>query len=225
MIPLKDANPVLRFPFWIFVIILINAFVFYLELTAVNPESFILKYALIPSLVNFLNFETLAPFISSQFLHAGFLHIISNILFLWVFGNNIEAYLGFLFFPIFYLASGIIAGLTQYVITPNDSIPILGASGAVAGVLGAYLALFPYHKIKTLIFIFFFVTIIDVRAYILLLYWFVIQYFSGVLSIATRSAEEGGIAFLPHVGGFLFGFLISLLFFRRKDFIHFKSYS
>ncbi|MBI2330563.1 rhomboid family intramembrane serine protease [Candidatus Daviesbacteria bacterium] len=207
MIPLKDAYSLSRFPFWVVIIILINTYIFYLELAASSPEFFILQYSLIPAQVNLADVLTLLPFISSQFLHAGFLHIISNMLFLWVFGNNVEVGLGFLLFPIFYLLSGIVAALTQYLITPESSIPMLGASGAVAGVLGAYFALFPKHKIKTLLIIFVFVTIVDIPAYFLLFYWFITQFFSGVASI---NSVDGGIAFLPHIGGFLFGWLFAI---------------
>lgn len=216
MIPLKDSHSILKFPFWIVVIVLTNAFFFYLELTSVNPDQFISQYALIPATVDPSIPETLFPFVSSQFLHAGFLHIISNMIFLWVFGNNVEATLGFAFFPFFYLLSGIAASLTQYLLSPNESIPMLGASGAVAGVLGSYFALFPGHKIKTLIFILIFITIVDIPAYLLLFYWFIIQLFSGVAAV-TLSQSSGGIAFLPHVGGFLFGFVTTLLILPRHS--------
>lgn len=209
MIPLKDNHPVSIFAFWTLALILANAYIFYLELTAGNPDNFISQFALVPSTVNFLNLGTLFPFISSQFLHGGFLHIISNMLFLWVFGRNVEAAFGHLSFPVFYLVSGTVAGLTQYLFAPTDTTPMLGASGAVAGVLGAYLALFPGNKIKTLVFIFIYVTIIDIPAYLLLFYWFITQLFSGVAAISLNQMT-GGIAFLPHIGGFLFGFLTAV---------------
>lgn len=217
MLPLKDTHPRLKFPFWTVLIILINIYVFYLELTAANPEAFILNYSLIPQDVSLSSITSLVPFISSQFLHAGFIHIISNMLFLWVFGDNVEAAFGFLFFPLFYLLSGIAAGLTQYSIEPSGTIPMLGASGAVAGVLGAYFALFPNNKIKTLVFIFIFITVIELPAWILLFYWFITQLLSGVATI-TLTTTTGGIAFLPHVGGFLFGWLSASFFLPRRNF-------
>lgn len=224
MIPLKDAHPLSRFPFWVIVIILVNAYVFYLELTSPSPDRFISEHALIPGQVDFSNINSIFPFITSQFLHGGFIHIISNMLFLWVFGNNIEVSLGFILFPIFYLASGMVAGLTQYLVTPTAAIPMLGASGAIAGVLGAYFALFPNNKIKTLIFIFIFITIIDIPAYFLLFYWFITQFFSGVASISLNQMD-GGIAFLPHIGGFLFGWFIAIPLLSRKNQFRFKLFS
>lgn len=224
MIPLQDTQPLSRFPFWVVLIILINIWVFYLELTSPNPDAFISRYALVLDQVDFSNLNTLSPFLSSQFLHAGFIHIISNLIFLWVFGNNVEVSLGFILFPIFYLASGIAAGLTQYLITPSTSIPVLGASGAIAGVLGAYFALFPGNKIKTLVFIFIFITIIDVPAYFLLFYWFFTQFFSGIASI-SQGPIDGGIAFLPHIGGFLFGWFTAIPLLYRKHNLQFKIFS
>lgn len=216
MLPLKDSQSSGKFPFWTIIIILINIYVFYLELAAPNPESFILKYSLTPADVRISNLVSLFPFITSQFLHGGFIHIISNMLFLWVFGNNVEGAFGFFFFPLFYILAGIAAGLTQYSVDPGGSIPMLGASGAVAGILGAYFALFPNNKIKTMVFIFVFITIIDIPAWILLFYWFATQLFSGVATISLSPAS-GGIAFLPHVGGFLFGWLAATFALSKKS--------
>ncbi len=224
MIPLKDTNALSRFPFWVVAIILVNIYIFYLELTAASPEGFILQYAFIPVLLDLADFRTALPLISSQFLHGGFIHIISNMLFLWVFGNNVEVSLGFFLFPVFYLASGVVAGLAQYLATPTASIPMLGASGAVAGVLGAYFALFPRSRIKTLIFIFFFVTIVDIPAYFLLFFWFITQFFSGLASF-PMSPNEGGIAFLSHVGGFLFGWFSAIPLLARKQHLHYRFFS
>lgn len=224
MIPLKDANALSRFPFWVVAIILVNLYIFYLELTATSPEAFILQYALIPAQLDLADLRTALPLVTSQFLHGGFIHIISNMLFLWVFGNNVEVSLGFFLFPIFYLASGVVAGLAQYLATPTADIPMLGASGAVAGVLGAYFALFPGSKIKTLIFIFFFVTIVDIPAYFLLFYWFATQLFSGLASIPL-SPNEGGVAFLSHVGGFLFGWFAAIPLLYRKQHLHYRFFS
>lgn len=216
MLPLKDSQSSGKFPFWTIIIILINIYVFYLELTAPDSAAFILQYSLTPTYVRISSLVSLLPFITSQFLHGGFIHIISNMLFLWVFGNNVEGAFGFFFFPLFYLLSGIAAGLTQYSVDPGGSIPMLGASGAVAGILGAYFALFPNNKIKTLVFIFIFVTIIDIPAWILLFFWFITQLFNGVATISLNPAT-GGIAFLPHVGGFLFGWLAATFALSKKS--------
>lgn len=215
MIPLKDENPVTTFPFWVIVIILLNAFVFYLELTSPSLDNLITQFAFIPLQLNFFDVSTLKPLLTSQFLHAGFLHIISNMLFLWVFGDNIEAVFGFLLFPVFYLLSGVVAGLTQYFFTPQDTIPMLGASGAVAGILGAYFALFPFSKVKTLVLIFFFITLVDLPAYFLLFFWFIIQFFNGVFSVSAH-INNGGTAFLPHIGGFIFGWLAASILISRR---------
>ncbi len=222
MIPLKDTNRIHKFPIWTILIIFINFFVFYLELTSAIPELFILQFALIPSQVDFGNVQSLFPFVTSQFLHGGFLHIFSNMIFLWVFGNNVEAAFGRVFYPIFYLLSGVAAGLAQYVFIPYDTIPMLGASGAVAGVLGAYFARFPFNRIKTLVFIFIFITIIDMPAFFLLIFWFITQLFSGVASMTLNPAGVGGIAFASHIGGFIFGWLLAVFTLPRRHFIQFK---
>ncbi len=208
MIPLRDSHPSNIFPFWIITIIGINIYVFFLEITSVNPDTFITQYALIPNQIDFSDLKTLWPFITSQFLHGGFLHIISNMLFLWIFGDNIEGRFGFLLFPIFYLASGIAGAFGQYIFITDSAIPMLGASGAIAGVLGAYFALFGHHTIKTLIPIFGFFTVIDVPASVMLFYWFFTQIFSGVASISLTTTDMGGVAFFAHAGGFVFGWLM-----------------
>lgn len=212
MIPLRDSHPTGKFPFWVITIIAANVYVFYLELTSLNPDAFVAQFALIPSLVDFSIPQTLISFITSQFLHGGFIHIISNMLFLWIFGDNVEERLGFLLFPIFYLASGAAGGLAQYFLIPDSTIPMLGASGAIAGVLGAYLALFPRHTVKTLVPVFGFLTVMDIPASVMLLYWFITQLFSGAASITLATAGLGGIAFFAHAGGFAFGWIIGGLF-------------
>ncbi|MEK7617206.1 MAG: rhomboid family intramembrane serine protease [Patescibacteria group bacterium] len=206
MIPLRDSKPAGIFPFWVLAIIALNIYVFYLEITAVNSEVFISLYALIPRLVDLSIPETLIPFITSQFLHGGFIHIISNMLFLWIFGDNVEEKFGFLLFPVFYLAGGVAGGLAQYFFMPDSSIPMLGASGAIAGVLGAYFAWFGHHTVKTLVPIFGFFTVIDVPASVMLFYWFITQLFSGAASIGVQ-ADVGGVAFFAHAGGFAFGWI------------------
>src|SRR5581483_3928974 len=134
MIPLSDTRGSGKFPFWTTAIILINFYIFYLEFTNFNPDGFIAKYALIPAQIDLNNYQTWYPFITSQFLHAGFLHIISNMWFLWIFGGNIEKRFGPILFPIIYLISGSLGGIAQYLVLPDSTVPMLGASGAVAGV-------------------------------------------------------------------------------------------
>ncbi len=209
MIPLSDSHPAGRFPFWVLIIIAINVYVFFLEITSTNPDAFIAQYALIPTLVNFSDFTTLVPFITSQFLHGGFLHIISNILFLWIFGDNVEAKAGFFVFPFFFIISGIIGGLAQYFLMPDSTIPMLGASGAIAGVLGAYFAWFPHHNVKTLVPLFGFFTVINIPASIMLFYWFATQILSSSFTAVSTYQDTGGVAYLAHIGGFVAGFVMA----------------
>lgn len=211
MIPLYDNESLGKFPFWVIVIILINLYVFSNELIAPNSDVYIAQYALIPSLIDFNNLNSLYSFITHQFVHGGFLHIVSNMLFLWVFGRNVEAELSFFSFPALYLTSGILGGLAQYFIFPDSTLPMIGASGAIAGVLGAYFALFSGHTIKTFVPIFFFFTILDIPASIMLFYWFLTQVFHETFSLASTTATEGGIAYVAHIAGFICGWFLSKL--------------
>jgi membrane associated rhomboid family serine protease len=209
MIPIADSVKAKRFPIFNIAIILFTIFVFYLQLT--NPESFTYFYALVPSQINFNDYSTLFPFVSSIFLHGGFLHIISNMLFLWVFGDNVEGHFPPLIYPFVYIGSGIAAAFTQYITNPTSDIPMLGASGAVAGALGAYFVLFPHHKIRTFVPIFGLFTLLNIPAIFMLGYWFVLQILSGAATLGTN-ADVGGVAFWAHVGGFVFGAVLAKIF-------------
>lgn len=188
-------------------IIAVTAYAFFLQLSAPDIDAFVMQYALVPQNVNFADWLTLLPFITSMFLHAGWLHILSNMWFLWIFGDNVEAEVGHVRYLLFYLVCGIAAGLVQYFFNSTGTIPTLGASGAVAGVLGAYLMLYPGHKIDTLIPTFGgFMTQAQIPASIMLIYWFVIQLFSGVGTIGMQ--DVGGVAFWAHVGGFVAGWIL-----------------
>jgi len=210
MFPLSDSIPARRFPVINILLIAATTFVFIQQLTSVNELEFIRSFALIPSLVNFEALDTLVPFVTAIFLHGGFLHIISNMWFLWVFGDNVEGHLGFILFPILYFLAGIVGNIAQYIVMPNSSIPMLGASGAVAGVLGAYYILFKDAKIKTLIPFFGFFTTAEIPAPFMLGYWFVLQVFSGAVSLPF-SGDSGGVAFWAHVGGFVTGVAVAKL--------------
>jgi membrane associated rhomboid family serine protease len=153
----------------------------------------------------------------AMFLHGGLLHIAGNMLFLWVFGNNVEDKVGRIKYLVFYLASGLAASAAQIVVGPNSIVPNLGASGAIAGVLGAYLVMFPRRRVHTLV-IFFLITMVTLPAYVVLGLWFVLQLFSGVGSLGSKVNVGGGIAFFAHIGGFAFGALIALLFFPKERF-------
>lgn len=207
MIPISDSEKSRRFPFLNILFIGINLLVFFLQVTTPDPEAFIYQYALIPANINFSDITTLYPFITSMFLHGGLLHIASNMLFLWVFGDNVEGELPPLFYLVLYLGSGIIGSLAQYLLNPASTIPMLGASGAVAGALGAYFAFFPHHKIRTLVTLPFLFTIIEVSAMFMLGYWIVIQIVSGIFGLDQLS--QGGVAYFAHIGGFAFGYLVA----------------
>jgi membrane associated rhomboid family serine protease len=153
----------------------------------------------------------------AMFLHGGWLHILGNMLFLWIFGNNVEDKLGVIGFPLFYLAAGVAASIAQLAISPNSIVPNLGASGAIAGVLGAYLVMVPRRRVLTLI-IFFFITWVYLPAYVVLGLWFVLQLFSGVGELGTRVNSGGGVAFWAHIGGFTFGTVMAFLFFPKERF-------
>lgn len=214
MFPISDSIRADRFPFVNLGIIAITIFVFLQQISGASQESFINQYALIPSLVNFNDTGSLLPFISAIFLHGGFLHIVSNMWFLWVFGDNVEGRVGWFFFPILYLLSGIVGNIFQYVLMPTSVIPMLGASGAVAGVLGAYFVFFPHSQIKTLIPFFGFFSFVNISAPFMLGYWFILQIVSGAVSLPF--SEQGGVAFWAHVGGFVTGVVIAKIFNNNK---------
>ncbi len=213
MFPISDSTPSKKFPFINFSIIALTCYVFYLQL--IHLDAFTLRYTLIPANIDFSNVYSLYPFITSIFLHGGWLHIISNMWFLWVFGDNVEGEIGHFSYAFLYLFSGIIGSLAQYLIMPSSTIPMLGASGAVAGALGSYFLFFPGHKIKTIIPIFGFLTITNISASFMLGYWFVLQLLSGAVSLPF-SGEDGGVAFWAHIGGFLTGLIIGRLFAKTE---------
>ena len=214
MFPIRDHNPSDRLPLITITLILVTSFVFFLQLSAPDFEGFITQYALIPNQVVFPNFTTLLPFLYSIFLHGGWLHIISNMWFLWIFGDNVEARMGHISFLFFYLVAGIAAGLVQYAFNPLSPIPTLGASGAVAGVLGGYIILYPSHKIDTLIPSFGgFMHRVQLPASIMLGYWFLIQLISGAGTFGVD--VTGGVAWWAHIGGFLAG-VVLIQFFREN---------
>lgn len=212
MFPISDSIKARIFPAINISIIAFTIVVFLKQLTVPDPEAFIRSYALIPALVDFNRASTLIPFVTAIFLHGGFLHIISNLWFLWVFGDNVEDHLGWFLYPFIYLVTGVLGNLFQYFMMPDSTIPMLGASGAIAGVLGAYFILFPYSKIKTAVLVFLFITIINVPAPFMLGYWFILQLVSGAVSLPFISDGTGGIAFFAHIGGFVFGAILARIF-------------
>jgi membrane associated rhomboid family serine protease len=158
-----------------------------------------------------------ATVFTSMFLHASWIHILGNMLFLWIFGNNIESSMGRLRFLLFYLLAGIVACYSQALISPSETGPTLGASGAIAGVLGGYLVLYPRARVLTLVFLIFFVTLVEVPAIIILGVWFLLQALPAVGQVATPDVVgSGGVAYLAHVGGFIVGLALIKLFADRR---------
>ena len=207
MIPLRDTQPSHSFPFVTILLIVLNALVFFLDRTMSPWErnAFIFEFGTIPVRFQYTDL------ITSMFLHGGWMHFLGNMLFLWVFGDNVEDVLGHAKYLLFYLASGLAAGLL-HVFTNSDSVvPAIGASGAIAGVMGAYLVKFPHSRIVMLVPIFVFLTTFEIPAAFVLVYWFVIQLFSGVGSYATTAANSGGTAWFAHIGGFLAGIVLIFL--------------
>jgi len=215
MIPIKDRNPTHRFPIFTILIILVNIVVFLYEISldVKALESFFLTYGVVPFSVNgafgqgLLDPMAVFPLLSSMFLHGGILHLGGNMLYLWVFGDNIEDKLGRGRFLAFYLLCGLAATLLHIVIDPTSTVPTVGASGAISGVLGAYLLMFPKARVVTIIPIFFFLQVAELPALIVLGFWFVIQFFNGIASLGYETAGMGGVAWWAHIGGFIAGLL------------------
>jgi len=222
MIPLRDRNPSGIFPAVTLALIAANVIMFLYEVhLGPGLMTFLKHHALIPAEVTgsvryhaIRYSETVEPFFTSMFLHGGWLHLIFNMWFLWIFGDNVEDTLGAFRYLCFYFLCGLAAALTQFAIQPHSTVPMLGASGAIAGVLGAYAVLFPGARVVTLVPIVFFLQIIEVPAIVILGYWFVLQLLSGSLTALTPT--QGGTAFWAHVGGFAAGALLILLMRPRK---------
>jgi membrane associated rhomboid family serine protease len=173
-------------------------------------ERFIMAGALIPyELTHELGWPAVRGLLTSMFLHGGWLHLIGNMLYLWIFGDNIEEQFGRLGYVILYLVGGVAAGLAQVAIDPGSTVPTIGASGAVAAILGAYLVLYPRARVRTLVLLFYFIRLVDLPAVLVLGLWFVMQLFSGVSSLANVGAD--GVAYFAHIGGFLLGMLAGFL--------------
>lgn len=212
MIPIRDHNPSGKTPVVNYILIAINVLIFgYMFLL---PEellmAFINQYAVIPSLI--VKSQHLFSLISSMFLHGGIGHLVGNMLFLNIFGDNLEDTLGSLKYLLYYLICGLGASALQIVINPASSIPNLGASGAIAGIMGGYLVLFPRNKIDILFAFGWVLRKATVPAYFMLFYWFIAQLFSGVGSLAFMGQARGGVAYFAHIGGFVVGWvLINLL--------------
>ncbi|MFM7406608.1 MAG: rhomboid family intramembrane serine protease [Cuspidothrix sp.] len=215
MFPLYDENPTRITPYFTYGLIGMNVLVFFHELSLSNVqlERFFQLYAVIPQELTTNWPEEWTTLFTSQFLHGGWWHLISNMVYLWVFGNNIEDRLGHFKYLCFYLTCGALAALCQWFISIYSDIPSLGASGAISGVLGAYLIWFPQARITTLVFLGFFITTINVPALIVIGIFFVQNLISGFASLqaaANMSVETGGVAYWAHLGGFFVGTIFAL---------------
>ena len=216
MFPLYDTVRSRRFPFINWMLILLNGLIFYYEITLGEDRlyRFILNWGLIPAQLTSNYAESWLTVFTSMFLHGGWLHILGNMWTLFIFGDNIEDRMGHGNYLVFYLLSGAAAAILQSVLMPASQVPMIGASGAIAGVLGAYLILYPRARIASLVPILFVFTLVEIPAVIYLGIWFVLQLFSGWS--ALQGAASGGIAWWAHIGGFVFGVITVQLFTKRR---------
>jgi membrane associated rhomboid family serine protease len=219
LIPLRDENPSRTFPLVTILLLGANAAAFLYEILLPAPllEELVFAYGAVPARFGLTRLSVAAlldapwgTLLSSMFLHGGLLHVGGNMLYLWIFGDNVEDSMGHVRFGIFYLLCGIAAALFQIVATPSSPVPLVGASGAIAGVLGAYLLLFPHARIRTLVIFVFFARIVPIPALFVLGLWFLMQ-------IVSAPASRGaGVAFFAHIGGFVTGMILLGLFARRR---------
>src|ERR1700756_2417710 len=223
MLPLKDDQPRYSTPYVNTFLIVLNILIYFYQWT-LGPrggEAFARIYGEVPAhLAAFLGGspqytlpDVVLPFFTSMFLHGGWMHVLGNMWFLYIFGDNIEDYLGHFKYLIFYLLSGLLAMATQVAMYPHSNVPTVGASGAIAGVLGAYLLLYPRARVLT----WFFVFVLYLPAWIVLGEWFVLQFAAGTASLSVNAGHDvGGVAFWAHVGGFVAGMIMIKIFPERR---------
>ena len=216
MIPLRDENPTRGFPIVNYALIAINVLVFLWQVSlGSGGDAAIYRMALIPVNVSSgLDLGDARAVLTSMFMHAGLMHLLGNMLYLWIFGDNVEDVLGHFRYLAFYLLGGVAASLTHVFLYPASTVPTVGASGAIAATLGAYLLLFPQRRVVTLIPLGFFLHIARLPAIFVLGMWFVLQLFQGTLTLGMT--QLGGVAFWAHIGGFVYGMLFGPLMRRRK---------
>ncbi len=225
MFPIRDTIPSRHRPVGVWILILANALVFLVELGLSDPglERVFHVFGIVPrrftdtAWAQTAGFPAhgYAPFLTHMFLHAGWLHFLGNVWTLWIFGDNVEDRMGTVRFLIFYMVCGVVAGLAQMFASADSPIPSIGASGAIAGVMGAYFVLYPRAKVITLVPLFFYPLFFELPAVVYLGLWFWLQLFSGTLSL-TQAGQVGGIAFLAHVGGFVAGVVLQRLFLSAR---------
>ena len=229
MIPLRDSTPSATFPIVTVVIIIINFLIFFYELSlGENINLLFQAFGLVPiKLVYLVHNEPwnivgiVLPFFTSMFLHGGWMHVIGNMWFLWIFGDNVEDSMGRGRFVVFYLLCGVGAGIIHLIFNLQSAIPTVGASGAIAGIMGAYMVLYPRGRVLTLIPIFIFFQFLEIPAFVFLLIWILIQTFQGVLSLGMAAA--GGVAWWAHIGGFILGALLILFFRKPRPYYYFMD--
>ncbi|MEO8607506.1 MAG: rhomboid family intramembrane serine protease [Chloroflexota bacterium] len=218
MFPISDANPTRRLPILTYVLIAINVLVFLWELTLTQAQldQAFLNLAVVPANVtrHFFAPETVFDIVRSMFLHGGWDHILGNMLYLYLFGDNVEDRLGKIGFLILYFVSGFAAAFAQVLIDPTSQAPLIGASGAIAGVLGGYLLLYPSVKVRGIVPLGGISSIAEWPAFIVLGMWFVLQLVNGFASLGGDASYGGGVAFFAHIGGFIVGLVITFIITR-----------
>jgi hypothetical protein len=223
MLPLRDNVPSRSIPVVTLGIIVVNLLVFFQELTmGPHLEEFMLSWGVVPvhysDASQFFSLgDQILPLFSSMFLHGGWLHLIGNMWVLWIFGDNVEDQLGHLKYIGFYLLSGLAAAVLHIFTNLHSQMPTIGASGAIAGVMGAYFCFFPFARVETLIPPFILGPFFELPAILFLGFWFLLQFYNGALSLAARGQGFGGVAWWAHVGGFAFGVVVALLTGRPRN--------
>ena len=216
MLPLHDLNPKRRIPFATYALIALNVIVFVWTFLMPAPElqDTFLELSVVPANVaeDPLSLETILDMVRSMFFHGGWAHLLGNMLYLWLFGDNVEDRMGVVLYLILYFLGGFVAASAQVIVDPNSTIPLVGASGAIGGILGSYLLLFPGVRVRGVVFIGRFGTTAEWPAWTVLGLWFVLQLGYAVLSIGLQTGASGGVAFFAHVGGFLAGIVYTFVF-------------
>jgi rhomboid family protein len=212
MIPLRDVIPSRTVPYLTVTIIILNALAWFYELSLPREDLpvFLQQFGVVPA------YFAAPTLISSMFLHGSWSHVLGNMWYLWIFGDNVEDRMGHFRFLVFYLLCGIVAAFGQILIDPTSTLPTIGASGAIAGVMGAYFVLYPQSRVLTLIPLIIFWEIVELPAIFLLGFWFLMQLFSAGAIAATTNSQSGGVAFMAHVAGFLTG-LVGVFIFRKRQ--------
>jgi membrane associated rhomboid family serine protease len=219
MLPIRDNLPTRRFAWVTAVLVAANVLVFMAELLWMAEgtlDQAIYTMGVVPyEVTHVFSFPVAVSFVTSMFLHGGLMHIAGNMLYLWIFGNNVEDAMGRLRFLLFYLFSGFAATGAQVFMQPDARVPTIGASGAIAGVLGAYILMFPRARVDTVLLLWRFIRIVQLPALVVLGFWFLLQLFNGLLSFGL--AASGGVAWFAHIGGFIAGMILGRLLRRREQ--------